>query len=643
MKKLLSLALLLIFMFAMLLPASAAEAATPTGIPLSEIEDRIDALMERYMNRFTAGAAVAIVHEGELIFSRGYGTAEYGQQTPIDPAATLFEWGSINKLFIYTAAMQLVEQGLIDLDNNVDVYLPEDLMRAFSFEYSFTVRDLMHHSAGFGESIIDMALVADNLESRQTTLRQGLLATQPVQIYEPGTASSYSNFGSALLAYVIENVSGIEFSAFERTNILDPLGMVNTRNQPDWIGASGFLQSRARGHWPASGGGFQHANWIYLSIYPAGAIIGTAEDLAQFAIALMPPEDEAGPLFASRSTLDLMLSASSDTLLGMYHGFIGYDGVYPAIGHGGGTAGFNAEFALVPSQRFGVVVTTNTRGGMELTSKILDLLIGDSRDTVPPSPANLPDAASVEGVFTGLRRHEGTFLESIDPLLTSPLTITALDANTITYSFHFGGNVATLTFRQIAPYVFRVVETDGSTIANSMARQTQEIRFIMEDGRPVRIDAYGPGGYTPQTFGQTMLSFLLGLALSIVCMLFFVIMSIIVFIKFLRKRKTNRFHLLSSGLLVCGLLFTINALLFELTTIPAMNTMSLLSSQIMPHIWMNYVILALTVATLVTSLIFFVKDKENITKKRKVFYFFNIAFITLFVLNMWSWNYFMMV
>ena len=638
-KKLLSFALLLVLIFAMLIPASAAEATTPTGIPLSEVGERINALMERYMDEFTAGAAVAVVHEGEILFSHGYGTAEYGQQISIDPAVTVFEWGSINKLFIYTSTMQLVEQGRIDLDNDVSVYLPEDLMREFDFDYSFTVRDLMHHSAGFGESIIDMALVADNLTSRQTTLRQALVATQPVQIYEPGTSSSYSNFGSALLAYVVENVSNMEFVDYEFENILNPLGMLNTRNQPHWVGASEFLQNKARGHRPDGSGGFLHANWIYLTIYPAGAINGTAEDLAQFAIGLMPPEGEAGPLFESRDTLDLMLSPSSDTLLGMYHGFISYDGVYHAIGHGGGTAGFNAEFALVPSQRFGVVSLTNTAGGMLLNGKILDLLIGDSRDNMMHSPAGLPNAASVEGAFTTLRRNEGNFLEGIDPIMAPPIVITAIDENTITLSM--GG--AVLTYRQIAPYLFRIADTDGSAIASLLARQTQELRFIMEDGQPVGIDMYGPGGATPTTFGQTMLSFLLGLVLSIICILFFVVMSIIVFIKFLIKRKTNRFNLLSSGLLVCGLLFSINNVLFELMTIPAMQTMSILTSQIMPHIWANYVILALTIVTLVASLIFFVKDKESITKKRKVLYFLTIAFMVIFILAAWSWNYFMIL
>jgi len=636
MKKLLSLALLVILLLATLIPASAVEATTPTGIPLSEIGDRIDELIETYMDELTAGVAVTIVHEGEIIFSRGYGYPELEQQTPVDPAVTVFEYGSISKLFIYTAVMQLVEQGLLDLDNDVHEYLPEDLAREFDFEKTFTVRDLLNHSAGFGESILNMALIADDLEYRQTTLREGLLANQPVQIYEPGIFSSYSNFGSALAAYIVEQVSGMEFADYELEHILTPLGMTNTRNQPHWIGASGFLQNRARGHQPDGRGGFRQANWVYLPIYPAGALIGTAEDLAQFAIALMPPEGEASPLFDSRDTLDRMLSSSSDTLLGAYHGFIGYDGVYPAIGHGGGTAGFNAEFALVPSQRFGVVSLTNTAGGMLLNSKLLELLIGDSMDTVPPSPENLPDAASVEGVFTPLRRNEGNWLEIIDPMLAAPLVVTAIDANTITV----GVGENTITYRQIAPYLFLAISADTPT-ARLVARQQQEIRFIMEDGQPIGIDIYGPGGATPQTFGQTMLAFLLSLVFGVLCMLFFVVMSIIVFIKFLRKRKTNRFNLVSSGLLACGLLFTINAILLELQTLSGATTMSILSSMITPHIWINYIILALTAVTFLTSLVFFVKDKADITGKRKALYIITVIVMALDLVLMWMLNYFM--
>jgi len=226
MKKLLLFVLSFVLLLTTSLSASATEFKTPTGIPLSEIENRIDELVINYMHEFTPGLAVAVVHDGEVIFSRGYGYTSTNQQIPIDPAATVFEYGSISKLFIWTAVMQLVEQGLLDLDNDIHVYLSEESTRLFGFDKTFTMRDLLNHSAGFGEFSFNLYR---NPESDRgiNPLREELLAAQPKQIYEPGTATAYSNFGSALAAYVVSYISDLEFSNYERTNIFNPLGTQN--------------------------------------------------------------------------------------------------------------------------------------------------------------------------------------------------------------------------------------------------------------------------------------------------------------------------------------------------------------------------------------------------------------------------------
>ena len=291
------------------LTAYAADVAAPSGIPLSEIESRIDELVTNHMHESTPGFAIAVVKDGEIIFSRGYGYANIEKQTAVDPASTVFEYGSISKMFVYVSIMQLAEQGLLDLDVDIHTYLPKDLSRQFNFEKSFTVRDLLNHSAGFGEFFFNAFLDAEVVK-KEITLKEGLIASKPSQIFEPGTASSYSNFGNALAAFIVSHVSRQGFSEYERTNILDPIKMINAKNQPDWFGNEEFMQSMARGYAPDGKGGFTIAPWWYISIYPAGALKGTAEALAQLAIALTPPQGESGPLFASRDTLDLMFSPS---------------------------------------------------------------------------------------------------------------------------------------------------------------------------------------------------------------------------------------------------------------------------------------------------------------------------------------------
>ena len=128
--------------------------------------------------------------------------------------------------------------------------------------------------------------------------------------------------------------------------------MLNTKNQPDWFGNEEFMRSKARGYQPDGSGGFDGFNevpWSYITIYPAGALRGTAEDLALLAMALMPPLGESGPLFSSSDTLDLMLSPgyfNPEIMLGTHHGFMS----------------------------FGVVLLSNANGGMFFNEKVLDLL-----------------------------------------------------------------------------------------------------------------------------------------------------------------------------------------------------------------------------------------------------------------------------
>ena len=636
MRKILSIVLVFIFILAMPMTAYAAEPSTPTGIPLSEIESRIDGLVARYMHEFTPGLAVAVVHDGEIVFSRGYGYADITRQIPVDPATTVFEHGSISKLFVYVAVMQLVEQGLLDLDADIHNYLPEDLASQFNFRYSFTMRDLLNHSAGFAEFSFNVIQNAE-LDVNRMSLSEGLLATQPRQSNQPDTAQAYSNFGAALAALVVSYVSGLEFADFERLNILEPLGMTNTRNQPHWFGDGVFTHSMARGYMPDGDGGFNQVSWWYSSIYPMGLLRGTAEDLAQLAIALMPPPNESSLLFNNRDTLDLMLSPSysnPSVLKGTNHGFLTYDGIYPGIGHSGGTRGFRTNFVAVPSQRFGIVILTNTGDGWGIGEKILDLLLGNSRNIAAPFVENLPNATSVEGRFVSHARHVGNILESLDNDF-SHIQIIAIDENTIT--FNRGRDV--ITYSQVEPYVFRAISANTPN-ALAVTRNMYELQFFMENGQPVRISTSGVHEFTIETFRQSTLASSITIALDVISILYFLIISMILLIKFLRskEKKFYRFSLLSNGLLLCGILFMINAtvLLVRLSAIEFLTT-----AMVTSHIWINYILLALSVMLLITSVVYWKKD--DVTVKRRVLFFSNVTILALYVTNLWYWNYFVMM
>jgi len=629
MKKFLS--FVLSFLLLTSVTVHAAEATAPTGVPLSEIESHIDEIVANYMQQFTPGFAIAVVKDGEIIFSQGYGYADIARQIPVDPAATVFELASLSKMFVFVSVMQLVEQGLLDLDNDIHMYLPAESSRLFNFEKTFTMRDLLNHSAGFSDFDFNVRRVAETVENR-TTLREGLLASQPRQIFEPGTATSYSNFGIALAAYIVGHVGGLEYADFERTNILNPLEMHNTRNQPHWFRDSAFLQNKAKGHQPNGSGGFNEFPWYYLSIYPAGALNGTALDLAQFAIALMPPPGEPSPLFSNRDTLDLMLSPSySDPriLRGTYHGFRTYDSTHLALGHAGGTSGFNTDFVIVPAERFGIVALSNANGGNRFIEEIFELFIGNSRDTAFPPAENLPNARNVAGIYVMLQRNVGNLMEPLNSFLGTDIRVDAIDENTITLTT--GGTV--VTYRQIEPYVFRAISADTIS-ARIFARTRYEIRFSMENGQPIGVSLRGTNSATIQSLG--ILDSIFGTVLMLASVIFFLVMPLIIFVKFLRRRgkDSTHFSLLTSGLLACGMLLVVSWIMLSVRMLAAVPF--IFTAMVTPHIWLNYILLAVSLVLLVTSLVFL--KKGEVATRLKALYISTIVFLVMFVIVLWDGN-----
>jgi len=608
---------------------------TPSGIPISEIGNRIEHLVATYMHDITPGLAVAVVKDGEIVFSQGFGYAQLEQRISVDPAVTVFEYGSISKLFVYISVMQLVERGKLNLDADIHTYLPEDLSRRFNFKQTFTIRDLLNHSAGFGENFFNAFQDPEKVEN-QTTLRDGLINSQPKQVFKPGTASSYSNFGSALLAYVVSHISQQEFAIWERENILDPLGMTNALNQPHWFKNQQFLQNKALGYQPDRKGGFNEAAWWYIPMYPAGAMNGTVEHLAHLAIALTPPHDDPGTLFKSRATLDKMLSpsyADRKQMRGMYHGFFRYDGIYPTFGHGGGTGGFGSELAVVPSERFGVVVLTNSVVGMTINAKILDLLLGNGSTTIQPT-SNLPNAATVAGNYVLFRRHTGNVVEPLNFILGTNLRVDAIDENTLNL------NVMgmTLTYRQVEPYVFRLISADSG-----IAHTIPEIYFTPE-GR-ILMGAFSA---ERQTFRQSMPFFIVCMAVVLISALFFLITPVILLFRFLlalraahvksKDKTTSTFNYLSNGLLIVGTLFSLNYIFSVLRVAEANVFMQ--TSIVTPHIWLNYILLVIAIALIVASQMRLKKD--NITLMGKKYYYLIVSLLAFFTLVMLNWNYFVM-
>lgn len=144
----------------------------------------------------------------------------------MDPQSTLFRVASISKIPTSISAMQLVEQGKLDLDTDIDTYLDFEVER--SFDEPITLRHLLTHTAGF-EEYLHGGFTPDASYDLERHVKEDV----PAQVFAPGTTPAYSNYGMDLVGYIVQRVSGERFEDYAREHVLEPAGMTSsTYDQP---------------------------------------------------------------------------------------------------------------------------------------------------------------------------------------------------------------------------------------------------------------------------------------------------------------------------------------------------------------------------------------------------------------------------
>jgi CubicO group peptidase (beta-lactamase class C family) len=399
-----------------------------------------------------AGAQIAVVKDGKVLFQSGYGYADVARKIPMDPEKVLIRIGSTSKLFTWTAVMQLVEQGKLDLHRNVDDYL--DFKVSPAGGKPITLLDLMNHRAGFEEGLKDIfALDPARLQSQEVYLKQH---PRPL-LFPVGSVPAYSNYGTALAGYIVERVSGEPYARYIENHILRPLGMAHsTFEQPL---PEQFKGQAALGYRQAS----QPAQQYELVATPAaGSAATTASDMARFMLAHLQPSD-----ILHGDTAQLMHSPSETALPGfstMAHGFF-YEtrNGRNLIGHGGDTLFFHTEMQLLPQEGVGIFYSFNSRGREDavygLRKAVLDQFM--SRYFPPQSisgePAALPsanaDARKIAGRYETSRRVEHGFL-SVFYLLQQTVIAASPDGTISAPKFLAQGESK---FREVAPDTWQEV------------------------------------------------------------------------------------------------------------------------------------------------------------------------------------------
>ena len=211
------------------------------------------------------GAVVAVV-AGENGFQQGLRFADVEARRPVDPEKTLFRIASISKLFTWTAVMQLVEAGKIDLNTDINTYL-KDLKIPATFEQPITMKHLLTHTPGFEDLVIGLFAHKPEEVGPLVDMLKGQL---PVRVRPPGLVTSYSNHGTAIAGHAVASVSGMPWEDYVEQRILNPLGMTHTLvRQP---GEDKLPADLSKGYkW--EGGRFVAKGFEYIPDAPAGCML----------------------------------------------------------------------------------------------------------------------------------------------------------------------------------------------------------------------------------------------------------------------------------------------------------------------------------------------------------------------------------
>jgi len=427
-----------------------------------------------------AGAVVAVVKDGKVLLQGGYGYADVDRRIPMDPQRTMIRPGSTSKLFTWTAVMQLVEQGKIDLDRNVDDYL--DFKVSPSSGPPITMRDLMNHRAGFEEGLKDI-LVTDprGVQSTETYLKQH---PRPL-LFTPGAVPAYSNYGAALAGYIVQRVSGQPFERYVEQHIFLPLGMRHsTFDQPL---PERFSNAVARGYRTAS---TEAQPYELIITRPAGSMTTTAWDMTRFMLAHLQQGHPGDYDMLRGETAQLMHSPSESSLPGfgtMAHGFFyATRNGRIVIGHGGDTVFFHTELDLLPQEGVGIFYNFNSRGRDGAVYGLRQTLFDEFMDRYFPRPAPsaeapmlataAADAQRIAGRYQESRRVEHGFL-SFFYLLQQTVIRPGPDGTILAPGFLEPGESS---FREVAPDVWRE------------ARGTRELALLVKNGSRTVIDSDDP-------------------------------------------------------------------------------------------------------------------------------------------------------
>ena len=402
-------------------PAAIALPANPTppaAMPVLTKVD-VDGWLDGYLpyalrSGGIPGAVVTIVKDGQVLTTRGFGYANLEKKTRVDPDRTLFREGSVSKLFTWTAVMQLVEQGKIDLDGDVNEYL-DFKIPPFKGQ-PVTMRQIMTHTAGFEEAANGI-IVYDQKEF--LPLETYMKRWTPRRIFAAGTTPAYSNWATTLAGYVIQRVSGQDFDTYIDQHIFAPLDMRNsTFRQP--------LPSRLVGQmavgYPTPG---NPKPFEFVIPAPAGSLSSSGTDMGHFMIAHLQRGQYDGRSILRPETADMMHDSPLDKVnrlslmpplnrmeLGFFETNLNGREI---IGHLGDTTAFHTSLHLFLKENVGLFISFNSAGKAGAVGALRTAVFEDFADRYFPNIAPADGRVDAKIAASHARMMTGNWIASRRP------------------------------------------------------------------------------------------------------------------------------------------------------------------------------------------------------------------------------------
>jgi CubicO group peptidase (beta-lactamase class C family) len=403
--------------------APAAQPAGPAQLTAQDLNAWLDGYMPISIGRANIpGAVVVVVKDGQILASRGYGLSDVAKRKKVDPATTMFRPGSISKLFTWTAVMQQVEQGKLNLDTDVNAYL--DFKIPPRNGKPVTLRNIMTHTAGFEEQVMDLIAVD---QKKYVPYDQILKRWVPKRVYDPGTTPAYSNWATALAGYIVSRVSGEPFETYIQNHIFAPAGMrLSTFAQPLPANLKPFM---AEGY---QNGVSKPYGFEYVGVAPAGSLSASGDDMGRFMIAHLA---NGGPLLKP-ATAQLMHATANEPIPGAQKMSLGFyqsniNG-HPVVSHGGDTVAFHSDLHLFLNDGVGLYVSFNSDGREGAAHALRGALFEEFADRYFPAPADTrklddktarANAEKLAGTWSTSRRSFSSFISIADLISQTKVSV----------------------------------------------------------------------------------------------------------------------------------------------------------------------------------------------------------------------------